>query len=893
MGALDDFKDAVKEANGTLEDGTYRGGVINNSFGTNIRYNAKGDSLPVNNIKDSEFEYFLFKKNPNANGKDFVDAAWDAVKGKNVVQIITTGNRNMSNPFYRPLYPYFNPEAENQWIAVTGLRKSGYDANDNYKFDIWTGVNKGGDGKWWTVAAPGAGIYSSIVYDDHYVPSDKNHPLGSEGYQSFSGTSMAAPHVAGAMGVLMERYSDMTAPQVRQVMFTTANHKNFDGSNYNHWSVGEGQVDPLFGWGVPDLAKGMFGPGQFVDNFSYQLGAGKLDVWSNDISQVALEQRKSEEKQWLDDVKYCLKADGKTVDASLISLKDAILYRGDIPGLEKDKITEDEARKWLAEYYQKRLDSVLERQNLDGSLTKRGGGTLVMTGSNTYVGGTVVESGTLLGFTESFGTKVVEVNGGTFGLLEKYNDTFTKKGMLTSNEDRLANINVNNGGTLQITAGHDVKAGTVTFKEGSTITVSASDLKSVYNGKAESATFEAVTVNGLDLVTLDNSLAFFKTTLDKVDANRAASTVLEATIARDESVTMSSFAKTDNGRSIGAVLEAAGQGAVFDAVLGGTRDQVHATYASLGSDAFLNAQNASVVNTLTMTRTIQDQAQGIGEGRSIDFADGTGRLWATGVGSWGTVDYGQTSIDNDFYAGFIGAEVTVHPTTKVGVFFGAGNSKFKGGQYGKIESDDVHVGLYGASNVADVVGFNYGVTFTKQDRDQSRTLAFGTQTGANATTGNVDILQVFAEVAYTGFNTASYSVEPYVGFSWINVKSDDFSETVGTTTFKTINEDQDIQVATLGVRGAIPFAVGGTQVAVKANAGWSHFFGDTEATATMNLGGSGLATIKGGELKDQAIVGLGVEAKLTQSATFGLSYTGTYDGDVTSNGVTANLRFAF
>lgn len=97
---------------------------------------------------------------------------------------------------------------------------------------------------------------------------------------------MAAPHVAGAMGVLMERYSDMTAPQVRQVMFTTANHKNFDGSNYNHWSVGEGQVDPLFGWGVPDLAKGMFGPGQFVDNFSYQLGAGKLDVWSNDISQV-------------------------------------------------------------------------------------------------------------------------------------------------------------------------------------------------------------------------------------------------------------------------------------------------------------------------------------------------------------------------------------------------------------------------------------------------------------------------------------------------------------------------------------------------------------------------------------------------------------------------------
>ena len=307
----------------------------------------------------------------------------------------------------------------------------------------------------------------------------------------------------------------------------------------------------------------------------------------------------------------------------------------------------------------------------------------------------------------------------------------------------------------------------------------------------------------------------------------------------------------------------------------------------------LNAQNASVVNTLTMTRAIQDQAQGIGTGRSIDFADGTGRLWATGVGSWGTVDYGQTSIDNDFYAGFIGGEVTVHPSTKVGVFFGAGTSKFKGGRYGKIESNDIHVGLYGVSSIADVASINYGVTYTQQDRDQSRTLAFGSQSGANSTSGNTDILQVFAEAAYTGFNTASYSVEPYIGFNWLNVKSDDFSETVGSTTFTTKNKTQNVEVTTLGVRGAIPFTVGSVPMAVKGNVGWSHFFGDTEAKATMGLGGSGFATIKGGELKDQGNVSLGIEAKLSKSATFGFSYTGTYDGDVSSSGVSANLRIAF
>ena len=42
-----------------------------------------------------------------------------------------------------------------------------------------------------------------------------------QGWDTFSGTSMAAPHVTGAMGVLMSRYPSMNAIQVRDVMFTT------------------------------------------------------------------------------------------------------------------------------------------------------------------------------------------------------------------------------------------------------------------------------------------------------------------------------------------------------------------------------------------------------------------------------------------------------------------------------------------------------------------------------------------------------------------------------------------------------------------------------------------------------------------------------------------------
>ena len=690
------------------------------------------------------------------------------------------------------------------------------------------------------------------------------------------------------MGVLMSRYDQMSAIQVRDVLFTTASHKNADGSNFTSWTAGEGQVDVRLGWGIPDLEKGMYGLGQLLGKFEYDMAGGSLDVWSNDISEIALKQREAEDKAWM-----TATSDGTNVDAGgAYTLGDGFVLRD---GDDDDKnhiIALEDAKKWRGEYYKVRAEAIkfkIDNGLYSGSLVKRGEGTLVLTGYNTFTGGVTVELGTLLGFTESFGTKAVEVNGGKLGLLATYNDTFTKKGTLTSTAAHKADINVNKGGTLVLVAGQNVQAGAVTFKEGAKVGMISDDLRSVYDGTDVTGTLTASSLTGVSLAKNDDSLAFFKTTMTAP----ASGSTLTVTMARDEAVTLANIATTDNGRAIGEALEAAAEGEVLNAVLGSSRAQVAATYDSLGSDAILNVSNASVVNTLTMTRAIQDQAQGIGKGRTVDFADGNGRIWATGVGSWGDVDFGQSSVDNDFYAGFFGGEITVHPSTKLGAFFGAGTTKFKGGEFGKIDSDDLHFGVYGVSSIAEVASVNYGLSYTKQDRDQQRVLAFGTQTGANSTSADADILQIFAEAAYTGFNTAQYSVEPYFGFNWINVKSDDFVESVGNTVFATNSKDQDIEVTTLGVRGAVPFTLGTAKLAFKANASWSHYFGDTEAKASMTLGDSGIAALKGGELKDQANIGLGIEGKLSDAATFGFSYTGSYNSDVKSNGVSVNVRYAF
>ena len=880
--------------------------IINNSFGTNLKqvdengnivtYYQSGPELTT--VNDIEYEYFLFKKQYNNNdadpelkGKSFVDAAWDAVKGKDVIQVFTNGNNDRANPYHRALYPYFNPEAEAQWIAIAGLEQVNSSTDpDNYQ--LKEKFNEAGYAKYWTLSGPGMnGNTANIKGDDQYG--------------GYSGTSMAAPFISGAFGVLASRYQDMSAVQVREVLLTTANHKNADGTDMKGWAnvntttPAEGEVSDRMGWGVPDLEKGMYGLGQTLGKFDYNLRS-ELDVWSNNISQVALDQRYREDIAWLKSVTEDGTIDGKVVVSDNPS--DYKLTNDyDLAGIADKNISLEDAKKWRLEYYEKRAAAIRDKINnglYNGSIVKRGEGTLVMTGSNTYRGGTTVEGGKLLGYSNSFGVsgddgkangKVV-VNGGTFGILETYNDQFTMKGDIERGEGtHSVDVVVNAGGTFQITAGQNVTMGTLEFKEGAGFTVGSEDvdvLKEAYAGKEQTGTVTTTGVTGDDLAVANPDYAFFKTEL------KAEGNTLTGTLSRDETKSFATYAQNANGQAIAGALEGAAGGALYDALIGASKGDVAKTYNSLGDDFILNTRNAGIVNGMTLSRAIKDQATGIGEGRKVEMADGTARLWATGVGSWSALDYGQSDMDSDFYAGLFGAEVDVCSATKLGLFFGAGSTDNKAGD-NKVESDDIHFGAYGVTNFSDVVNATYGFVYSHQSADATRALQVGSQLGMNAFSGDTDITQIFAEAAYTGLNTDAYSIEPYFGLSWIHAESDGFNEQVGTMAFSTTTEDQDVQVTTLGVRGAIPFTMGATKVALKGDVAWNHFFGDTEAEASMNLAGSGVARLKGGELGDMASVGLGVEAQVGKMTTMGLSYTGAYDGDITSHGISANVRFNF
>lgn len=106
------------------------------------------------------------------------------------------------------------------------------------------------DGETWywedrpTVTAPGVGIVSTRVISPVVALGAADDVTGIDPahipfYTTMSGTSMAAPHVAGIVALMLEADPTLTGVEVKQILEETA--KPMDG--YANWETGAGYVD--------------------------------------------------------------------------------------------------------------------------------------------------------------------------------------------------------------------------------------------------------------------------------------------------------------------------------------------------------------------------------------------------------------------------------------------------------------------------------------------------------------------------------------------------------------------------------------------------------------------------------------------------------------------------
>lgn len=642
----------------------------------------------------------------------------------------------------------------------------------------------------------------------------------------------------------------------------------------------------------------MYDPGQFLGKFEYNMAKDSLDVWSNDISNVALDQRKAEDDAWM----TATKNGTELAYGDIITGKDFVVKDGDGEVTESDRtshIVGEHEKATLLAAYAERAQAIKDKRanGYKGTLVKQGEGTLIMTGNNSYAGTTTVEGGTLLAFAESIGTdnKVTVKTGGTFGVLSSYNDQFTMKGHLYSKEatTNTLEIDLSQGGKLYVDAGSNVKVQKVTFGSNKVISVGLAGadtetLVKAWNSKEAAVTgsfevtdgqnvFDSVTTKNMDVKSV-----FFKLGQTTVGDKK-----IDVKMEKNADVTFEQFASTANEQKIAAAIEASGNKLTGEILSAKTENEIRDTYRALDDDFYATARNALVVNATAVSRTVMDQARGMGEGRSAEVDNGRARIWAAGIGHWGEAEGTKNTMDVDFRTGFLGAEALVLDNTKFGAFFGYGTTDYKSG-LNKIDGEDKHFGVYGLTDIGNVT-MTYGVAYTDEDRDTVRVM----NTNVNQHSENASVLQGFVEGAYN-FDLSVAKVSPYVGFTWARVETDAVTDHMDTNSYKTDEIKDDIQIATLGVRTSVPFAMGNMPVALTADLGWSHYFGDTEGLVNVQMGEGGkFAAIEGSELKDQANLGLGIVGQVAKHATVGVSYSGSWGSDINTHGIFANVRFNF
>ena len=812
--------------------------VINNSWGYTV-------STPTTAVLDAVY----------LANKAFFDPIFIATakqtSAAGILQVWSAGNTPNDVAGITASLPRWMPEYEPYWVAV---------ANVDSTATINAGSSICGAAAMWCVSAAGTNIWSaqfgtnavysngagSALAGNEIVYNSAGQPIGfretatgeiiTNAFKTLTGTSMAAPHVTGALTLLFERYPYLEGTFIRDILLTTAR------------DLGAPGVDAVYGWGIVDLQKAINGPGQLIKdstvNMTSRAGGVQVwsgnawDDWSNSISGVG---RLTKDGQgWLR-LSGTNTFNGLSVRAGILELTgaNALTSAVDVTG---------------------------------GTLMI--GGTLNNTPLNVTSGSAVV-TGRVTG-----GLTTVGAGGSLFGTGTLANTVVNgaiTPGLAVADLGRLnvAGSYVQNAGSTLYVATRPISAsgllavtGAATLNGGSVNVLALPglyQLNQTYTiltaGGGLTGRFTGLQTTGLDLPFLAFNLTYRPAAVDLVVSRGA---------------TFTSVATSANQRAVAGSVDAlAGSNAVLNSLSQLTAVQGTRALDEISGEAYAGIQGLLIDSD----RSVREAALSRMVLGATRHEEGFS-LWADARHANGKRDAidGYSSARHDTTSYLIGADATLANGLQLGVYGGWGETDFRGRSLVQGDADSTHYGAYAALRRGSWRLAGGGVT-SQHEAEIRRAITTPGLTQSLRSEADYSGQQYFLDLAYTLAPIQSATFEPFVQVVRSHATQGGLTETGGSLALSGKVETADVDFATAGVR----FTVGGegapANLRIGGALGYRYAGGDLTPTARLAFAGGNTFVVGGAPLADSSLVFNGaVAADIARNVSVEAGFSGEFGG---------------
>ncbi|TCT02083.1 outer membrane autotransporter protein [Aquabacter spiritensis] len=366
-------------------------------------------------------------------------------------------------------------------------------------------------------------------------------------------------------------------------------------------------------------------------------------------------------------------------------------------------------------------------------------------------------------------------------------------------------------------------------------------------------------------------------------------------------VSFATLAATPDQMAVAAAAESLGSGnPVFDSLLMLDAPAAQAAFSSLSGGAYPSTASMFLLDSRFVREATLSRARGpLNTAASlVPGAPPAGQsgVWAQAFGSWGTLDGSAdaASLSRTVSGVFSGIDGRIGDAVRLGFAAGYSQTSFDVSSLASSgSSDDYHVALYGGARLG-LFDVRAGAAFTWHDVSANRTVAYSGFSDRHTADFSAHTGQVYAEAAIP-WSFAAGALEPFANLAYVRGSTDGFTELGGASSLTAQTQTDDVVFTTLGLRGAVPFALGTIPVSARGSVGWQHAFGDlTPETQFTFASGSLPFAIDGVGLPQNALLlEGGLDFAFTANAGLSLVYSGLWSNSGTDNAFKGTFQVQF